>query len=152
MALLLDIFANFGVGADLATGPTTVVRKELVRSFKQHFQHLVVVEAIRNKDSSKVMSVIDPNGLSKVDPDTFLVWVEISVGVVVDTFYNAGGHFGNTIISLRKGRNVVSIPRPLYCETVLMDQHGHAGGNAHAKSSNVLLGRYGPTDPVLTQY
>ena len=100
--LIFDIFANGGSGADQKVGPTRVVRRQIVRAFKAYFKNVVVVEAmLRKMNQPEITDKMDPLKVYTNDPETFIVWLEVSLGTAVDKLVNAGGHFADAIAAFR---------------------------------------------------
>jgi hypothetical protein len=73
VVLIFDVFAHAGQGADAKVGPTKIVKKEIIRTFKSMLKTIVVVEAIRHKLQQDFFVKVDPNNIAGGDKDTFMV-------------------------------------------------------------------------------
>jgi len=115
--LLFDIFANGLVGADADLGPSSAVRKEIVKHFKDKFSFILVMEALRKSRGEGIFKAsliteyiyiqpkgiayyncnitilhqtIDSNHYSLGDKGTFMSFLDISMGAQMKTFIHAG--------------------------------------------------------------
>jgi len=93
IVLIFDIFANDGLGADRKVGPSRVVKRQIVRSFRNHFKDVLVMENLLSKMSPSEKVLIDPLKLHITDKETFISWVEVAVGYQAGLLINGGGHF-----------------------------------------------------------
>ena len=81
----------------MKVGPTKIVKKEVIRTFRAMLKSIVVVEAIHHKLQQDFFTKVDPNNIAGADKETFMVWLEIAVGVEVDNLVDAGGHLNEVL-------------------------------------------------------
>ena len=124
VVLIFDIFAHGGQGADVKVGPTKIVKKEVIRTFRSMLKSIVVIEAIHHKLQQEFFTKLDPNNIAGTDKETFMVWLEIAVGVEVDNLVDAGGHFAATISDFRMNKGVSKVKPADYCSPSMVDAKG----------------------------
>lgn len=124
VVLIFDIFAHGGQGADMKVGPTKIVKKEVIRTFKSMLKSIVVIEAIHHKLQQEFFTKLDPNNIAGADKENFMVWLEIAVGVEVENLVDAGGHFAATISDFRMNKGVSKVKPADYCSPSMVDAKG----------------------------
>ena len=142
VALLFDIFANKGRGeldeANREVGPTTAVRKQIVRSLRRVFKKVVVVERMLQSMKRADFATADPLGLVYQDRATFTSWVEVSIGVSARRLVHAGGHFAEVLAEFRNGADVMDVYHPTFCSNSSADasEEDEGGGDIYIESES----------------
>lgn len=121
VALFFDIFANKGQGSGrdvmdgIEVGPTKNVRKLVVRAMRKILKKVVIVEVMLQKMDANSLQRADPMGIVLKDRQTFITWVEVSIGSGARRLVHAGGHFAELLAEFRNGIEVTDVYQPSYC-------------------------------------
>ena len=74
----------------IEVGPTKNVRKLVVRAMRKILKKVVIVEVMLQKMDANSLQRADPMGIVLKDRQTFITWVEVSIGSGARRLVHAG--------------------------------------------------------------